>query len=104
MKKILLIVWIISIAGFAGYKVYEHFERQKAIERGRAAQNDETAGSVITPEESEKPVHTVIPSSEKLFTKKKKVYTNEDIRKLNEKKKNKKGVITNEEMKKYHKD
>ncbi|HRZ79645.1 MAG TPA: hypothetical protein P5044_06545 [bacterium] len=100
MKKILLIVWIISIAGFAGYKVYEHFERQKAIERGRAAQKDETAGNITTPEESEKPVNTVIPSTDKFFPKKK-VYTNEDIRKLNEKKK-KKGVITNEEMKKYH--
>lgn len=104
MKKLLLVLWIIAILGFAGYKVYEYFERQEAIERGRIPQTNETADSVTTPAESEKPVHTVIPSSEKLFTKKKKVYTNEDIRKLNENKKNKKGVITNEEMKKYHKD
>lgn len=102
MKKILLILWIISIAGFAGYKIYEHFERQKAVERGRSAQTDEAADSVTTPAESEKPVHTVVPSSDKFFPRKR-VYTNEDIRKLNEKKK-KKGVITNEEMKKYHED
>lgn len=102
MRKILLIIWIISVLGFTAYKVHEYLERQNAIERGRAQQVQPSVKDTVS-EESGKTAHTVIPSSDRFFTKKKKVYTNEDIRKLNEKKK-KKGVITNEEIKKYHKE
>lgn len=102
MKKLLLVFWIVLILGFTGYKIYEHIEREKALERSRSPHLQEKADDITTSAEIEKPEHTVIQSSDRLFTGQKKVYTNEDIRKLNGKKK-KKGVITNEEIKKYHK-
>ena len=97
MKK-LLIVWVITVLAFAGYKVYEYLERKEVLEQSRPSADKVT--DKVTEKEPE--THTVIPSSNKFFPKKK-VYTNEDIKKLNEKK-NKKGVITEKELKKYHKE
>lgn len=103
MMKLLIMIWILAVIAFAGYKGYEYFQRREALERSRTA---ETATTPLPQDrtdepEAEKPVHTVIQSSDKFFTNKK-VYTNEDIKKLDAKKK-RKGVITKEEMQKYHK-
>jgi len=101
MQK-LLIIWVIVVIAFAGYKTYEYFERKKVLEQSRPNAEKVIENTDTSSPENEQPTHTVIPSSDKFFTKKR-VYTNEDIRKMNEKKK-KRGVITKEEMKKYHKE
>lgn len=100
--KALFIIWIIIVIAFAGYKSYEYFERKKVLEKQYPSTSETVTEHPKQDDTTKEPeFHTVIPSSNKIFSKNK-VYTNEDIKKMNEKRLKKKGVITEEEMKKYH--